>query len=162
MRSELPLESRRKNLSARRGRVVPIWRVPVLVVRERLASEGRTRVPEPMVMDDPAAVAAFDALGAAAPSLIATYDVVARAIDSLLPPGGRMLDLGSGWGVFLAHVASRRPDVTITGVDLSSPMRATAEERFKSSGLSDRVTIVEGDVTALPDAVLEQNVDLVS
>src|SRR4051812_34459069 len=111
------------------SRLPPVWRLPPLLVRERLADDRRAPVPEPMVMEDPEAVAAFDAAGASAPSLIATYDVCARAIDSLLPAGGRMLDLGSGSGVFLEYLAVRRPDVTLTGVDLSAPMRATARTR---------------------------------
>ncbi len=144
-------------------KVLPIWRVPPLLMRERLADhKNRDRVPEPMVMDDPEAVAAFDEAGGASTSLLAIYDVCARAIDSLLPPGGIMLDLGSGSGRFLEHLATRRPDITITGVDLSPPMRATARARFERAGLSDRVRIVEGDVTALPDEVLGQPVDVVS
>ena len=142
--------------------MVAIWRLPPLVLRERLARTGRARVPEPMVMDDPEGVAAFDPAGATVASLVATYDVYARAVDSLLPEGGRVVDLGSGSGVLLEYLASRRPDVTITGVDLSPPMRATARARFARAGLSDRVTVVEGDVTALPDAVLDQPVDVVS
>jgi SAM-dependent methyltransferase len=139
-----------------------MWRVPLLLVRERLAAAGRARVPEPMVMDEPEAVAAFDVAGATSPSLTALYDTCARAIDVLLPPGGRMLDLGSGSGVFLEYVARRRPDVTITGVDLSAPMRATARSRFERAGVSERVEIVAGDVTALADSLLDEPVDLVN
>jgi tRNA (cmo5U34)-methyltransferase len=143
-------------------KLAPILRMPPLLVRERLANGDRARVPEPMVMDDPEAVAAFDAAGETSPSLIATYDACARSIDALLPEGGRVLDLGSGSGVFLEHLASRRPDVTITGLDLSAPMRATASARIARAGLADRVTLREADVTAIPEDVLEQRVDLVT
>jgi ubiquinone/menaquinone biosynthesis C-methylase UbiE len=142
------------------GAATRIWRIPVLIARERRAGGARARVPEPMIMDDPAAVAAFDEAGATIASLIAAYDLAARALDALLPAHGRMVDLGSGSGVFLEFFATRRPDVTITGIDLSAPMRETARERFKRARLTGRVEIIAGDVTALPE--LGDRVDLVS
>jgi hypothetical protein len=51
-----------------------------------------------MVMNDPDSVAQFHAGGVSNPGMVATYDFGARALDALMPPGGRLLDLGVGSG----------------------------------------------------------------
>jgi tRNA (cmo5U34)-methyltransferase len=129
----------------------PLWRVPGIIVRERLHSPGRQRTPEPMVMDDPESVAQFHTGGATNPGMRAVYDLCARALDALLPPRGRLLDLGVGSGRALSAVLRRRPDVTATALDLAPNMLATARELFDREGLGDRVDLVQADITALPE-----------
>lgn len=136
------------------GRIRPLWRIPGIVVRERLHPTGRQRTPEPMVMDDPESVAQFHTGGAANPGMRAVYDLCARALDALLPPGGRLLDLGVGSGRALSSVLRRRPDVAATAVDLAPNMLATARDLFDSEGLRDRVELVQADITALPERLL--------
>ncbi|WP_264005614.1 class I SAM-dependent methyltransferase [Mycolicibacterium sphagni] len=140
----------------------PLWRVPGIVVRERLHSPGRERIPEPMVMDDAESVVHFHAGGAANPGMQAVYDLCARAIDALLPPGGRLLDLGIGSGRALSTVLRRRPDVHAVGVDLAPNMLATARELFVSEGLEARVELVQADITALPKSLADAKWDAVS
>jgi tRNA (cmo5U34)-methyltransferase len=132
-------------------RVRPLWRVPGIVVRERLHPAGRERIPEPMVMDDPESVAQFHTGGASNPGMQAVYDLCARALDALLPPGGRLLDLGVGSGRALSAVLRRRPDVRATAVDLATNMLFTAGELFDAEGLGERVELVQADITALPE-----------
>jgi tRNA (cmo5U34)-methyltransferase len=144
------------------ARVVPFWRLPPLVVRERLARGERPRVPEPMVMDEEEAVADFDEAGATAPALIAIYEMCARSVNELLVEGGHVLDLGSGSAVFLEYLAERRPDATLTGLDLSEPMLETGRARLERAGLSDRVRLINADVTKVPHAAVEQSVDLIT
>jgi SAM-dependent methyltransferase len=139
-----------------------MWKVPLLAVRERRHPEGRERVPEPMVMNDPDSVAQFHAGGTTNPGQLVVYDFNARALNALLPEGGRLLDLGVGSGRALAALARVRPDLEITGVDLAPNMLATARELFESERLSGRIELVEADITALPDSVADRPWDAVS
>ncbi|MEU8270552.1 class I SAM-dependent methyltransferase [Sphaerisporangium sp. NPDC049002] len=90
------------------------------------------------------------------------YDLNARALNVLLPKGGRLLDLGSGSGQALAYLAGRRPDVTITGLDLSPTMLSTGRAMLRSEHLDKRVSLVRADITAIPDEIAEQHWDAVS
>ncbi|MGE0215842.1 class I SAM-dependent methyltransferase [Mycolicibacterium sp.] len=128
----------------------PMWRVPGIILRERRHPPGRRRIPEPMVMDDPESVAQFHTGGATNPGMRAVYDLCARAIDALVPAGGRLLDLGVGSGRALSAVLRRRPDVRATAVDLAPNMLATARTLFDGEGVGDRVELVQADITALP------------
>ena len=140
----------------------PLWRVPGIVARERRHSPGRERIPEPMVMDDADSVAHFHAGGGANPGMRAVYDLCARSIDALLPPGGRLLDLGIGSGRALSAVLHRRPDVHAVGVDLAPNMLATARELFAAEGLDGRAELVQADITALPETLAAGNWDAIS
>jgi tRNA (cmo5U34)-methyltransferase len=104
-----------------------------------------------MVMDDPESVAQFHEGGASNPGQQAVYDFSARALDALVPQGGRLLDLGVGSGRALSALLHRRPDVEATAVDLAPNMLATARELFVAEGHADRVELFEADITALPD-----------
>lgn len=88
------------------------------------------------------------------------YDIAARrllrgvyrrlAVDvaDLAPPEGAVLDVGTGPGVLLVEVARRRPDLRLTGVDLSADMVAAANRNLGPFG--DRATATVGNVTDLP------------
>jgi tRNA (cmo5U34)-methyltransferase len=140
----------------------PLWRVPGIVLRERRHPLGRPRTPEPMVMDDPDAVAHFHAGGAANPGMQAVYDFGARALDTLLPAGGRLLDLGVGSGRALSAVLRRRPDVRVVAVDLAPNMLATAERLFRAESINAHVDLVRADITALPDEIVNARWDAIS
>lgn len=128
------------------------------LVQERCARSDRARVPEPMAMDDPRAVAAFDS---AHPVLQApVYRLNALALSRLLPEGGTLLDLGSGSGRLLIDLALARSDVRIAGQDLAANMVAAAERALADAGLHDRVSVTRGDMTTVPDA--PYHVDVVS
>jgi ubiquinone/menaquinone biosynthesis C-methylase UbiE len=86
------------------------------------------------------------------------YDVVARRllrgvyrrlaedIAQTAPDGGAVLDVGTGPGVLLMEIARRRPDLRLTGLDLSADMVAAAERNLQPFG----ATVCVGDVTRLP------------
>lgn len=88
------------------------------------------------------------------------YDVVARRlvrglyrriVDDLVeavPEGAEVLDVGTGPGVLLVELAGRRPDLRLTGVDLSADMVATAQRNVREFG--ERVSVRVGDVIDLP------------
>lgn len=88
------------------------------------------------------------------------YDVMARRLvrpayrryaeDVALaaPEGGAVLDVGTGPGVLLVEIGRLRPDLRLTGVDLSADMVAAAERNL--AGLDGRAVVRVGDVADLP------------
>jgi tRNA (cmo5U34)-methyltransferase len=140
----------------------PLWRIPLIVARERRHPSGRERIPEPMVMDDSDSVTQFHAGGASNPGMQAVYDFNARSLDALLPEGARLLDLGVGSGRAISAVMRQRPDLHVTAVDLAPNMLATAKELFGAEGLDGQVQLVEADITALPDRLATADWDGIS
>ena len=64
-------------------------------------------------------------------------------------PGSRVLDVGCGGGQHAVHMASRRPDLHVTGVDLSPELVRRARRLAAKAGVADRVEFVEGDALNL-------------
>ncbi len=62
-----------------------------------------------------------------------------------LPPGGRMLDLGTGTGCIPIAVLANRPDATAVAVDLSGEALAGARINAARHGVAGRLTLVEGN-----------------
>jgi ubiquinone/menaquinone biosynthesis C-methylase UbiE len=119
----------------------------------------RPRTPEPMVMDDAEAVAAFDAVD---PVLqLPIYRLNALAMSALVPTGGAVLDLGSGSGRLLAELARGRPDVRVVGTDLAPVMLLAGRAALADAGFDGRVELRHADMTAL-DGDLPDPLHLVS
>ncbi|MEV5441783.1 cyclopropane-fatty-acyl-phospholipid synthase family protein [Streptomyces sp. NPDC052644] len=57
-----------------------------------------------------------------------------------LRPGGRLLDVGCGWGSLALH-AARHHGATVVGITLSAEQAAYARKRVADEGLTDRVEI---------------------
>jgi tRNA (cmo5U34)-methyltransferase len=81
--------------------------------------------------------------------MLALYDASARSVSRLLPSGGLVLDLGCGSGRFAAHLAQRRPDVRIVGLDLADTMLHQGTLMLQEASLDDRVTLRRGDMCDL-------------
>jgi tRNA (cmo5U34)-methyltransferase len=139
-----------------------IWRLPAVKLRERRTPEGRARVPEPMVMEEETAVAAFEEITVTVSGLVTTYHVTARSISGWLGEGGHVVDLGCGSGEFLRYFAERRPDCHVLGLDLSEPMLTRARARIERAGLGSHVSVARADITDLPEAVLPERIDVVT
>ncbi len=56
-----------------------------------------------------------------------------------------MLELGCGTGRNLIAAAKAYPDVRFYGLDISRNMLETAQKNIDKAGLTDRITLVEGD-----------------
>jgi 16S rRNA G1207 methylase RsmC len=56
------------------------------------------------------------------------------------PPGGRVLDLGCGYGVIGLAIAAAVPGATVTGVDVNERAVLLANENAAALGLADRFT----------------------
>jgi SAM-dependent methyltransferase len=62
-----------------------------------------------------------------------------------LPPDGRLLDLGCGFGEWLLAALDTAPGVRGVGVDTSAPALEEARARAAQRGLADRVTFEQAD-----------------
>jgi ubiquinone/menaquinone biosynthesis C-methylase UbiE len=85
------------------------------------------------------------------------YRRIADDIADAAPPGGHVLDIGTGPGILLVELARRRSDLRLTGVDLSADMATTAGRNLSEFG--DRASARQADVTDLPFD--DDSVDLV-
>jgi len=65
-------------------------------------------------------------------------------------PGTRILDVGCGGGWSTIALARAYPDARFTAVDIDEPSIRLAERNTTTAGLSDRITFVTGDASALP------------
>jgi len=64
------------------------------------------------------------------------------------PPGGSVLEIGCGTGRNLIVAAQAWPDAHFFGIDISEAMLETARAKVAKAGLSDRITLTQGDATA--------------
>jgi len=71
-----------------------------------------------------------------------TERLVELALERL-PPGGRLLDLGTGSGAIALAIAKERPDATVHAVDASGAALEVARRNARSLGLN--VTFHHGD-----------------
>jgi SAM-dependent methyltransferase len=152
--------------AVRRRRLIPgapdALVVTALGLRDGFTRGERPRIPEPMVIDEADAVARFSEGAASQPAMRNVYDFQARALNVLVPRGGRVLDLGVGSGHALAHFLQRRPDVTAVGVDLSEGMLDQARAMFHAAGLGERVSLLRADMCDLPAEVDRVQIDAVA
>lgn len=84
--------------------------------------------------------------------------MAAEAADSL-PRGASVVDLGCGPGRLAVLLAGARPDLAVTGADISPDMVAIATRGAARAGVGDRVQFRVGDAAALP--FQDDTVDLV-
>ena len=61
-----------------------------------------------------------------------------------LQPGDRVLEIGTGWGGFALHAASRY-GCHVTTTTISREQHAMARERIEAAGLGERVTLLADD-----------------
>ena len=70
------------------------------------------------------------------------YDRLCRRLD--LRPGLNVLEIGSGWGGFAIHAATRY-GCNVTSLTVSQEQYAYAKERVAAAGLADQITILFKD-----------------
>ena len=76
------------------------------------------------------------------------YRRIADDLVDAVPEGAAVLDVGTGPGVLLVELAERRPDLRLTGIDLSADMVATAQRNLGKFG--EQASARMADVTDLP------------
>lgn len=73
---------------------------------------------------------------------IAKYDRIARLLD--LGPADHLVEIGTGWGGFAIHAASRY-GCRVTTTTISPAQLALARERVRAAGLEGRITLLGAD-----------------
>ncbi|MFN2291632.1 MAG: class I SAM-dependent methyltransferase [Anaerolineae bacterium] len=64
--------------------------------------------------------------------------------------GGRILDVGCGFGATAIVLAKALPGSEVVGIDLSDPLLEMAIQTVEEAGLSGRVTFEKADVQQIP------------
>ena len=78
-----------------------------------------------------------------------------RLIDALdLSGGGSLLEVGCGTGRNLIRAARVWPDARLYGIDISEAMLVTARANVAAAGLSDRITLAQGDAAGFDPRAL--------
>jgi S-adenosylmethionine-diacylgycerolhomoserine-N-methlytransferase len=75
-------------------------------------------------------------------------------IRALAPGQGTVLEVGCGTARNLIAAAKRWPEARFHGFDISEAMLETARANVARAGLSDRITLVQGDATAFDPAAM--------
>jgi len=72
------------------------------------------------------------------------------AVETALPRGGRLLEVGVGTGISLPDY---RRDIRIVGLDISAPMLRKAQQRVRELGLTnvETLSVMDAAKLALPD-----------
>ncbi|MBI3448078.1 MAG: class I SAM-dependent methyltransferase [Acidobacteria bacterium] len=123
-----------------------------ITIDPRTVQEARfagRRILEPEVMDGSGEVAAY-LDGVATAHLDRMDDGFVRAAVRFARPGARILDIGTGTAAIPVKIALRRPDVTVTGIDLSEEMLRAARERIRGARLGRRVRVRTGSARRIP------------
>lgn len=129
-------------------------------LRECLVSRSLPREPEPdLVMDDPDQVAAYVEAGRIDGVMAAAYLFHSARISQVIQGCQTVLDLGCGPATQLAQIAQFNPEISFTGLDLSSNMLADAKRHVEALGLVN-VALRQGDITRL-DAFDDHSLDAV-
>lgn len=82
------------------------------------------------------------------------------AVDTLLLASAvplkkeqKVLDLGCGVGGVMLALAARVPASVITGYEIQPYLAGLCANNIQRNGWSDRLNVIEGDVTSLPEAL---------
>lgn len=83
----------------------------------------------------------------------AAIDPVLLAAAVPAQAGQAVLELGCGTGAALLCLAARVPGLSVTGLEIQPFAADLARRGALASGLADRVSVMDGDVTAPPDTL---------
>jgi ubiquinone/menaquinone biosynthesis C-methylase UbiE len=111
------------------------------------------RIPESEAIAEPVDARRFSEVMSSNRFRQADYRRLAqRAVDLGIPPGGKVLDMGTGPGFVAIEVANllKGTGSQVVGMDLSQAMLALAAENAAKADLNGTLSWREGDVKAMP------------
>lgn len=111
-----------------------------------MSSPFYTKVPEMDALTEDGLLNGRIRLRQAARGYRAGLDAALLAAACDAGPGQRVIEAGCGAGGALLAAAARRAGASFTGVERDPRAAALARQNVELNGLSERVTIVEGDV----------------
>jgi tRNA1(Val) A37 N6-methylase TrmN6 len=91
----------------------------------------------------------------------AGVDPVLLAASVEASSGARVLDLGCGVGAVALCLLARRPDVSVTGLEINPDLVTLARRNAVENRVETRLQIVSGSVDALPGDIAPGSFDLV-
>ncbi len=91
----------------------------------------------------------------------AGLDAALLAASIAIEPGKKALELGSGAGTALLCAAWRNPGAQFTGLEKQPELVELCTDNIRCNDLSDRVTVLPGDVSARPKKLRPDSFDLV-
>lgn len=86
-------------------------------------------------------------------------DAVLLAASVPVSSGETVLDMGCGIGTIALCLASRVPEISVTGIEIQGELAALARENVAGNRLDDQVFIREGDLGGVPDDLTGQAYD---
>jgi len=109
---------------------------------------ARERIPEQEAIVDPDQINNYVRLSETVMGNV-YRDVVNRA-TKLTPIAGRVLDVGTGFGMLAMTLARKNPEVEIIGLDVSKQMTEAGKALVERRGLSKRVSFEKADAKEMP------------
>lgn len=106
----------------------------------------RERIPEEEAMVDDAVIDQY-VRWSQGPMRYTYREVVARATSRIR---GRVLDVGTGFGMLAIVLAERNPDVEIVGLDVSGRMIGAGKRLVEQRGLASRISFELADARRMP------------
>jgi len=109
---------------------------------------ARERIPEQEAIVDPDQINNYIRLSERLMGYV-YQEVVDRATE-LTPIAGRVLDVGTGFGMLAMTLARKNPEVEIIGLDVSKQMTEAGKALVERRGLSKRVSFEKADAKEMP------------
>ena len=91
-----------------------------------------------------------------------SIDAVLLAYYARPRPGDAVLDLGTGCGIIPLIIAYRHPDIRSYGIELQTELAHAAAENVRANHMTDRITIMAGDMKTLTPGATGGLMDLVT
>ena len=90
-----------------------------------------------------------------------SIDAVLLACQAAPRSGDKVIDLGAGCGIISLIMVYRRPDITVTAVEVQEELVQLAISNVKNNHLQDRITVLDADMKTMVSDMTAGPVDLV-